>query len=468
MKNQSLSVLNNRQIGLIAFICILMCLNLPDITLSLYACFVLLIILKYLWLPYQPAVFLFGLVFQWTQSALRIFQANFAGEKLDTFDQSPNATVAAYAALTSTLIVSLVLAWFLRTNNWDKSFLQNSLASVTIKKVFGVHIIMFIGMPLLALIKIGGLSQVIVSLESLKWLAYCLLTMSVFVQRRLYLLLGISFVSELILGFTGYFSSFKNVVFFSLISILSLTPRVTPGRVLISTVLGVFVIALGLFWTSIKGDYRKFLSGGQRAQIVTVSAAESLEYVYSSFSAARNTPVEIILESFINRLQYTRMIQLVMDYIPRHLDHQQGKQWQDAIRHILQPRILFPDKPPLDDSAVTSKYTGLRWAGADEGTSISIGYVAESYVDYGIPLMYIPVAILAFLVGLLYRNITRQPRQYALLFYVTSIVLFIRFSHIETSYTKIIGGLITTFLVYILIIKTVVFPFLWNFISRKR
>lgn len=228
------------------------------------------------------------------------------------------------------------------------------------------------------------------------------------------------------------------------------------------------MIALGLFWTSIKGDYRKFLSGGQRAQIVTVSAAESLEYVYSSFSAARNTPVEIILESFINRLQYTRMIQLVMDYIPRHLDHQQGKQWQDAIRHILQPRILFPDKPPLDDSAVTSKYTGLRWAGADEGTSISIGYVAESYVDYGIPLMFIPVAILAFLVGLLYRNITRQPRQYALLFYVTSIVLFIRFSHIETSYTKIIGGLITTFLVYILIIKTVVFPLLWNFISRRR
>lgn len=454
--------------GLLALVCVLICLNLPDIILCLYACFVLLIILKYLWTPYQPAVFLFGLVFQWTQSALRIFQANFAGEKLDIFDRSANASIAAYAALSSTLIVSLVLAWFVRMNKWDKTYLLNTLTSVNIKRVFGLHIIMFIGMPLLSLAKIGGLSQIIVSLESLKWLGYCLLVMSVVVQRRLYLLLGISFISELILGFTGYFSSFKNVVFFSLISILSLTPRVTPGRVIISTVLGVFVIALGLFWTSIKGDYRKFLSGGQRAQIVTVSATESLEYVYSSFSTVRNTPVEITLEAFLNRLQYTKMIQLVMDYIPRHFDHQQGKQWQDAIRHIFQPRLLFPDKPPLDDSAITSKYTGLRWAGADEGTSISIGYVAESYVDYGIPQMFIPVAILALLVGLLYRNITRQPQKYALLFYVTSIVLFIRFSHIETSYTKIIGGLITTFLVYILIIKTAVFPFLWNFISRKR
>lgn len=467
MRSQADTVLTGKQIGVIALICISGCIIVPNTALSLYACFVLLVILKYLWLRYQPAIFLFSLLFQWAQASLRIFQANAANEQLARFDGSANAPVAAFAALTTTLIVALIFAKFLKSNQWDGNRLQQHLSLIHIKKVFLIHFIMFAGMPLLSLAKIGGLSQIIVSLESLKWLAFTILSMSVYVQRRLFPLLIISFFGELVLGFTGYFSGFKTVVFFSVIALLSVTPAITFGRLLVTAILTTLVLALGLFWTSIKGDYRNFLSGGRRAQIVTVSTTESLEFIYSSISSANRTPVENSVDALLNRIQYTRMIQLVMDYVPQHLEHQQGKQWKDAVNHILQPRILFPDKLPLDDSAITAKYTGMRWAGAQEGTSISIGYVAESYVDYGIPGMFLPVAVLAVFIGYLYRTMVRIGSKYDLLFYTASIVLFFRFSHIETSYTKILGGIITTYLVYMLAIRWAIFPLFWRFITSK-
>lgn len=467
MNNSASSVLSNSQLLVAGLLSIIVCLNVPNTALTLFACFVFLFILKNLWMAHQPAIFLFGLIFQWSQASLRIFQANAAGVPLDQYDGSPNASVAAYTALLATLLVSSVLSIFIRKSHWDRESLMTKIWQVNIKKLFIVHIAFFSIMPAIALLKIGGLSQVIVSIESLKWLAFTCLAIAVFVQKRFFALFGISFVIELLMGFTGYFSGFKTVVFFSIIALLSVTEKITIGRMIAATSLFAFVLGLGLFWTSIKGEYRSFVSGGQRAQIVSVSSRESLEFIFSNMATTGDNTMSTAFNALINRLQYTKMIQLVMDYVPTYLEHQQGKQWQDAINHILKPRMFFPEKLPLDDSAITSKYTGMRWAGAQEGTSISIGYVAESYVDYGIPGMFVPIAILAFFIGLLYRSLVIQPARHGLLFYITIIVLFFRFSHIETSIAKVIGGLITTYLVYMFIIRPLVFPALWKFITKK-
>ena len=37
--------------------------------------------------------------------------------------------------------------------------------------------------------------------------------------------------------------------------------------------------------------------------------------------------------------------------------------------HILQPRMFFPNKPVVEDSELTMKYTGEIVAGAEQGTS---------------------------------------------------------------------------------------------------
>ncbi len=60
------------------------------------------------------------------------------------------------------------------------------------------------------------------------------------------------------------------------------------------------------------------------------------------------------------------------------------------------PRILFPDKAALNDSYLTSEFTGLR---INENTSISIGYIAEALYDFQFPLMLLPVMAIGMVVG---------------------------------------------------------------------
>ena len=48
-------------------------------------------------------------------------------------------------------------------------------------------------------------------------------------------------------------------------------------------------------------------------------------------------------------------------------------------------------------------FRGLRCAGAEQGTSIAFGYAAESYVDFGIPLMFLPPLAFGIFMGLAYR-----------------------------------------------------------------
>ncbi|MFN2508810.1 MAG: hypothetical protein ABR589_08565, partial [Chthoniobacterales bacterium] len=121
--------------------------------------------------------------------------------------------------------------------------------------------------------------------------------------------------------------------------------------------------------------------------------------------------------------------------------------WAGAIEHVLKPRLFFPDKAAIDDSERTSQYTGMEVAGAEQGTSIGIGYFAESYVDFGPVGMFMPIALLGAGLGLIYRLFVIKAR-YKLLggAIVTSIMVF-GASTIETSNMKVIGGVLTMFFV---------------------
>ena len=67
--------------------------------------------------------------------------------------------------------------------------------------------------------------------------------------------------------------------------------------------------------------------------------------------------------------------------------------------HPLMPRLFFPNKPAINDSDRTSAYSGVWVANVDQGTSISIGYMGESYIDFGRWGMFIPVFLWGWLVG---------------------------------------------------------------------
>jgi hypothetical protein len=91
---------------------------------------------------------------------------------------------------------------------------------------------------------------------------------------------------------------------------------------------------------------------------------------------------------------------LALERVPSIVPHEHGKLLWDAIKNIINPRFFFPAKGQLSsDSDKVRKYTGVMVAGRDRKTSFAFGYAAESFVDFGVPLMFLPIFIFGVLVG---------------------------------------------------------------------
>ena len=119
--------------------------------------------------------------------------------------------------------------------------------------------------------------------------------------------------------------------------------------------------------------------------------------------------------------------------------------------HVLTPRFLFPDKPALDDSERTRLYTGVQVAGTETGTSIGIGYVGESYVDYGPVGMFAPIFLLGLFYGLINRFFLTRTKYKILGAALAVSVLIFNAYEIETSNIKLVGGVVSVALVSVVI-----------------
>ena len=89
------------------------------------------------------------------------------------------------------------------------------------------------------------------------------------------------------------------------------------------------------------------------------------------------------IEILISRLSYIGFFSRVIEYVPAVEPHANGELLRMAMTNAFMPRLLFPSKPVLpSDSYYTRRFTGIMVA--EEGTSISIGYMAEFYADWGL------------------------------------------------------------------------------------
>ena len=86
-------------------------------------------------------------------------------------------------------------------------------------------------------------------------------------------------------------------------------------------------------------------------------------------------------------------------------------------------------------------------AGVEQGTSIGIGYMAESYVDFGPVLMFLPILLLGVFYGLIYRLFVINSRYVLLGCGIATAILVFGGNAIETSNVKLIGGNVTALLV---------------------
>jgi hypothetical protein len=94
------------------------------------------------------------------------------------------------------------------------------------------------------------------------------------------------------------------------------------------------------------------------------------------------------------------------------------------------------------------KYAGVWVAGTDQGTSIAFGYVAESYVDFGVPTMFLPILVWGVFVGAAYRAVTVLIRHREITVPVLTVVFWLSVYLFERSWVKTMG-LTGTMLIYV-------------------
>ncbi len=141
----------------------------------------------------------------------------------------------------------------------------------------------------------------------------------------------------------------------------------------------------------------------------------------------------------------------VRERVPALLPYEQGRLTLRAVTHVVQPRFLFPHKPNLGgDSWLVRKYAGVNVADDKRGTSVGLSYMAEFYIDFGFPGMFVPLFCYGCLIGIVYQSIRRAAPS-SLWFQSTVMIIFLQhFMTYEGEIAKLLGGLIQTWLLFLL------------------
>jgi hypothetical protein len=255
----------------------------------------------------------------------------------------------------------------------------------------------------------------------------------------------------------GFFSTFKEVFLYTLLAVAAARTRPSPRTLIIGILLALPAIYLALIWTSVKGEYREFVNGGQKTQAVSVGYKERLEKLGSLAVDVDTAALVDAGAALVARLSYTEFFGVALDYVPQIVPHTNGALWLDAIRRPVTPRIFFPDKTAIDESQLTNRYTGLEQADMSEGTQISLGYAAESYVDFGRLGMMVPMAIVGLVLGWVYRWCLTSRLTMGLMGMGLSCAILASAALIfESSSAKLVGGLFAVMLASWLAVKFVV------------
>jgi hypothetical protein len=208
---------------------------------------------------------------------------------------------------------------------------------------------------------------------------------------------------EIVLGITGFFAGFREPVVLAVLAVLEIFDRRNKRHWLAIAVGGVAAVMLGLLWMSIRTEYRKEYVEVDKFQSSRSARVERIGSLTSAFINSESTDLWRATDTLVDRLWTVYYPALALARVPRVLPHTNGAIVGAALVHIVTPRVFFPSKAELpSDSEEVRKYSGVHVAGRETNTSIAFGYAPEAYIDFGIPLMFVPVFGFGVAVGFLY------------------------------------------------------------------
>ncbi len=424
--------------------------------LSICAVITPFVLMKLTWRTSESPLLYVAMLLQWLAITIKVFYANsndllFTSEELHRYPlQIENAFYYALLGLIALALgIHLMIRKFeLKTND---DILQDAL-KYDGKKLTTLYVILAIAYPILNKLafSFGGLQQPISKAIEFKWTIFFIFMLYALQSKKYKAFLTI-FIVEILFSFTGFFSGFKDyLLLLGIGSVVAYGASFKPIHLIPSFLLIFTSFYILVAWQNIKPVYREYLNAGEATQTSVRSTDESLGFLYELGSNIDEEGIKDGFEQTIERLSYIDFLSAVMTNVPENVDHTDGSLWTGAIGRVLMPRILFPNKEAIDDSEKTVLYTGQAYAGAEQGTSISLGYFAESYVDFGAIGMVIILFIFGLLIGWIYQYVLTQSPD-ILIGTALVIPLFFIIQSYETALDKIFGALLMYFIMYLLI-----------------
>lgn len=387
----------------------------PNPILMAYSGLSIFLIIKFMWRNNEPKFLFFNMIIYWlTVSVLLPYGAIFNKQIADLSDGANSTiTFACFLALTAMIVFNFGIRQAIRKLQFpDSERLARILFRYDAKKLFVAYIIYasiatFFGKIFLSFA--GG--QMLMSFIFFKWvlLTFLIIHTLLYPSNSKYVITLIVF--EILLSFSGFWSDFKDYLIVAIAAFFTVSRKISFKATISTILVGIFLFIVSVVWSFSKGKYRMYLTGGERSQLVVkTDALENIQMLldivsndFSSENFSQNFSKGS--EGLLYRVSYIEYLGRALKQVPTFIPHEDGALLLGAFEHIFKPRILFPEKKTLDDSEITSKYTGTQFAGREEGASFAFGVVPERYVDFGPVYMFIPIFFFGLYVGYLYKTL---------------------------------------------------------------
>jgi hypothetical protein len=292
-----------------------------------------------------------------------------------------------------------------------------------------------------------GLAQAILALSYLRLGLLYLVFRRLVADSEWHLVAGL-LVLEIVLGITGYYAGFREPLIMAALAFLEFFDRRDVRQWVTITGLVVLMAVLGAAWIGVRVEYRRRFEiddkfGDNRSARIDLLRASISDWAHQSRREMMGD-----IDRFVDRMWTIYYPALAVSRVPSVLPHTNGQLMTETLQYVFEPRLFFPDKPDIkSDSEMVRKYSGVWVAGEAQLTDIAFGYVAESYIDYGVPLMFVPMFIWSTFIGVAIAGILRVFRHRDIAVSVSTVIAWLSLYLFERSWAKTIG-LTGTLLIY--------------------
>lgn len=428
--------------------------------LLIYSFALLFLIYKLFWRANEPKVIFVGLAFFWLSIVVKVFYADIVGVLYEDLSLSPLIVETTFLALIGLLVFALGI--YLTSKNIEQkiNIIYTETFNYSTTKVLTLYITTALISTFLKgiLFLFPGFSQLFAALIAMKTGLLFLLIHTIYAQKKQMWVITLIVGAEIVLSFVSFFSSFKDILI-SLAVVFSFYPiQLSVKQYIRNIFLAAATLYLLLIWQTIKGEYRFFLNQGSRTQSVQVSTTDALLKLAELTQEAKpfNKDNDVVYES-IDRLSYIEFFSQSMTRVPQEKPHENGALWLNNVMHVLVPRIFNPNKKSIDDSQMVNAYCIRQVATSGQGASWSLGFVAESYIDFGIPFMFLPIFLVGCLLGWVYKLLITKSINFVWGFSMV-VPLWLYINCNGMAGTKILGRVLMYLIAFYLIKRFVMKP----------